>query len=456
MVNTRDYVREFLVMFFIRKRIIVSFLIIFFTGSICIAFLWPPKYRAQGSIFLKSNPVLKSPQSIEVVSSGIPRVKDENLNSEMQLFQSIDVVEKAVVEINSNTSIFGRMDESSDRFESVVQKVYNSLSIELYPNSDIFYVYFTWDNPKKAEVILNTLMDQYMECRNRIYNPKEAQDFFSKQLTKFDDKLRKLEDESIKVAEQPNVVNPEEKIKNNLLIERELKMILNSLQIELVEKRNKVEYLRKTLSSNKVSFFSTIDNPSILNLSKRLQENITEKTKLLTMYQPGSNMIKQVDQKIKDLDNYLRSEVRGILADEESKLKILENQIHDVQMRIQNTNDINLNLYKSVVQSNRIKRDKDLLEDSYNTFAKRLEEARIDTATTNRLFSVSIVSRPHASPVPVFPNKKKVIFIGILLGMVIGSMFGFLVEFFDHTFKRPEDVRNYVDLPTLYSIPKFS
>jgi uncharacterized protein involved in exopolysaccharide biosynthesis len=116
----------------------------------------------------------------------------------------------------------------------------------------------------------------------------------------------------------------------------------------------------------------------------------------------------------------------------------------------------NILLYSNSIQLDRINRDKELLEESYNTFSKRLEEARIDNTTeANWLFWVSIVSNARASTAPVFPNKKVVIPLGVLLGFISGCTIGFLFEFFDHTFKRPEDVSNYTDLPHIYSIPRW-
>jgi capsular polysaccharide biosynthesis protein len=56
---------------------------------------------------------------------------------------------------------------------------------------------------------------------------------------------------------------------------------------------------------------------------------------------------------------------------------------------------------------------------------------------------------------PVFPNKKTFIPIGFIVGILLGFTIGFLREFFDHTFKRPEDVDNYLGLPTILSIPEF-
>jgi uncharacterized protein involved in exopolysaccharide biosynthesis len=94
------------------------------------------------------------------------------------------------------------------------------------------------------------------------------------------------------------------------------------------------------------------------------------------------------------------------------------------------------------------------LENAYKIYAKRLQEARIKgTTEAGQIFTVSILSPPTLNLTPVFPVKKKVILLGLILGFLLGITIGFLVEFFDHTFKRPEDVTNNTNLKTIFSIP---
>ena len=56
--------------------------------------------------------------------------------------------------------------------------------------------------------------------------------------------------------------------------------------------------------------------------------------------------------------------------------------------------------------------------------------------------------------VPVWPNKRNIIIIGIAMGLVLGGAFVFLIEILDNSFKRVEDVELELDLPVIATIPK--
>jgi len=55
---------------------------------------------------------------------------------------------------------------------------------------------------------------------------------------------------------------------------------------------------------------------------------------------------------------------------------------------------------------------------------------------------------------PYWPDKKKILVLGVLLGMVIGGGAVFLAEIMDSSFRRTEDVEVILGLPVLAAIPK--
>jgi len=63
-------------------------------------------------------------------------------------------------------------------------------------------------------------------------------------------------------------------------------------------------------------------------------------------------------------------------------------------------------------------------------------------------------AQPQDDPVPVKPNKKLNIAISFVVALMIGVGIAFLLEYFDDTIKTEEDIRTYLDLPTLAMITK--
>ena len=55
---------------------------------------------------------------------------------------------------------------------------------------------------------------------------------------------------------------------------------------------------------------------------------------------------------------------------------------------------------------------------------------------------------------PFWPDRRKIMALGVLLGLIVGGAAIFLVEMFDHSFKRVEDVQEVLQLPVLATIPR--
>lgn len=55
---------------------------------------------------------------------------------------------------------------------------------------------------------------------------------------------------------------------------------------------------------------------------------------------------------------------------------------------------------------------------------------------------------------PFWPARRKIVVMGVLLGLILGGAAVFLAEIFDHSFKRVEDVEQLLQLPVLATIPK--
>jgi uncharacterized protein involved in exopolysaccharide biosynthesis len=456
MKKTEDYIREFITILFMRKKTILLITMLFAIGAILLVFFWPATYTAKGSILVKSNRVLKSPESLEKVHLNIRKISEYDVYSEMQLLKSTNVIERTIQHLHEKKLIFSDEENITSKQKAIIAKIMSNLRIELAPKSYVLDVFLNWGDPEKAEIVLDTLMSEYISYRKDIYNPSEAEVFFEQQLSRFSNQIKEAEIRLIKLSQKSDSLSPIRSIDNNLAVERDLKRELNALHAELLDKRNRIRYLEDALASQETAFLGSIENEGIVASVRELQKLIVERAELLAVYHSGARRVRAIDEQIKNITKYLRAEVRGLIKDHRSKFKSIESQIADMEARLGNIASQNILLYRSSIELDRINRDKELLEESYNTFAKRLEEARIDNTTeANRLFGVSIVSKARASSAPVFPNKKVVIPLGVLLGFISGCTIGFLFEFFDHTFKRPEDVSSYTDLPHIYSIPRW-
>ncbi len=92
-------------------------------------------------------------------------------------------------------------------------------------------------------------------------------------------------------------------------------------------------------------------------------------------------------------------------------------------------------------------------EQNYRLYLTKFEESRVsDAMDAARMVSVSVLepATPPLGPVPV--NKALNIFVSICIGCVAGLGLAFLLEYFDHTFKVPEDIKDNLKLALLGTV----
>ncbi len=448
-MKTENYLRELYFILFAQKRIIIWTTLAFVVISVLIAFLWPPTYSAAGSILVKGKKTEKSPEAIEITERRAFPLTKEDLSSEVQILTSPDVISQTIKTLQQKN-----LYKKDGSLVDMVYSVQSSLRTDIVPASNVIEVVYYSKNPKEAVSTLEALLDQYVVYRMGVYNPSQAEMFFSQQADRFKEALEKQEKNLIGLVETTGSAEPQKELEKNILIKQDLEMQLNNLKNDSIDRRIAIEHLEKALRDRNMQYFSFIDNKPINDFSAKLEELFIERGKVVRAYNEKSDKVKLIDRQIDDTYALLKSEVKAYKDNIAKQLQIVNSKIDSIQSHLAGLSAKNTALQQQIVDTQRITREAKLQEFSYETFAKRREEARINNnvGATN-VTNVSILSRPFPSNGPVFPRPVIVIPLGLLIGFIIGSTFGFLREFFDHTFKKPSDVHGYAGLPVIFSIP---
>jgi uncharacterized protein involved in exopolysaccharide biosynthesis len=454
-VKTQDYIREFVSILFIQKKVVVYTFLAVLVITLLVAFLWPPSYSSEARILVKHKKLIRNPEVLEKVALYEPSVTESDVSSEMEILTSVNVIQMTIKKFQEKGEIF-RKDLSDSEFRALVAKIKENLKTETTPKSDVFKVTFSWSSPWEAEAILRTHINTYLSYRLDVYAPTDAEVFFQKQVNEFNKKLSSLEQELADLASKTASPVADEKIKSNLLIQQSLEADLNKMLNNYVEKKNFVTYVDGLLRAGDVNCFSFVESPNIGDFGKKLQDLLVEREKIKRVYTDGSPPVRAITDQIQATAKALKEEVKRYVEGERAKLKAMEEAIQSMSDRLNKIRNENVKLYNTSLRSKSLERQLKVAEDSFVTFMKRWDEARIDrSSAASNLFTVSVISEAKANLRPVFPDKRVVLPVGLVLSIILGITVGFLLEFFDHTFKRPEDTERYAGLQTIFSIPKF-
>jgi uncharacterized protein involved in exopolysaccharide biosynthesis len=100
----------------------------------------------------------------------------------------------------------------------------------------------------------------------------------------------------------------------------------------------------------------------------------------------------------------------------------------------------------------RLERAVRVSENIYLLLLEKYQEARINEVM--EFGDIRIIDKALAPDEPIKPNKKLNLVIGGILGLMLGVMMVFFLEYMDNTIKNTEDVERILNLPILGVIPK--
>lgn len=453
-MKTQDYIKEFATIFFIQRNIIVGVVLAAVLIGILVILFAPRSYQAKGAVILKGSQVLQSQETLVDVRAEVGPISEADLFSDMEIIQSQDVVTGAIF----RTQASGHLDidvTDSNALNKLAVKIQKSLNASLVPRSTIIRVGLNWNSPEVATYLLSAIFEEYLQRRQSVFNPEEEVAFFEKQLNAFHDTLDELESEMVAVSGGTNAQSLRNLIKRNIELLADLERNLTKLEADQIAKSHYVDYLEANLDKKGFNLFTSIDSLELGDFSKKVQDLLISKEAKSRVYTDiNPEVIK--DKKLFDrLYNVYKAEVLSHIEKERSELRGVESQIKMAHQQMMKVEAKNAELYQMVLAAERLDREHDVIEDSYKTFATRYRDAKIRSETqSDRLFSVAILERAYASNQSIFPKASKVLPISLILGLLLGVTIGFLREFFDHRFKRPEDINNYIGVPYLFSVPE--
>jgi uncharacterized protein involved in exopolysaccharide biosynthesis len=456
MRKSNDYLRNFFTIFFARKFTIGLVALAIGAGAILFALLYPPIYGASASVILKGGIALKNPESIERIQSEISTINETDLFSEIEIIQANVVAEMTAQALMNLGFEFksGLMDTPEKKQQRAANQISAVIEAGINPRSNTIAIQTSWNNPQKAKTILEVLLEKYLDYRSQIFQPREAEAFFADQLEKFSNELQQKENELNQLTRESQTPIADSEMQSNLLNMKNLERQLFDLKQAYYDQKFRVDLMEADIRSGETSYFSYINDPQIQELSNLVLEIIKQRNETARIFHPESKKIQNYDKQIEKALGSFKKEISKFILAEKSELENINQKISFVENQIKALKKENMGLFEASAKSKMLERQIAVLEDSYTTFSQRLEESKISNTQTNRLFSVSILARPEASDAPVFPDRNKVIFMGILAGIILGIAAGFLVEFFDHTFKSPEDVENNTGMVYIFSIPE--
>jgi uncharacterized protein involved in exopolysaccharide biosynthesis len=252
---------------------------------------------------------------------------------------------------------------------------------------------------------------------------------------------------------------------------------LQQTRAAIAETRQRVQALQgkeSSIPSRVTTQIRTADNPQLMaNLKTTLLNLEIKRTELLEAYEPSYPLVQEVEKQIAQAvaaiadakagavreettdQNPTHEWVRTEMAKAEADLVGLEARSSVLSGALKTLQDKVLKLDRQSVVQQELLRTAKADEDSYLLFHKKREEARIaDALDQSKIVNVAVAEAAAVPLVPAgLPPGMKLV-LAIVIAALVGLGAGFVGEYFDPSFRTSAEVKEYLDIPLLATLPR--
>ncbi len=451
------------------KWIVASIFIAIFVISFIYTAKAPRIYKATSKVLLEE----KMGSNLLFASM---RNKASSINNHIQILQSFPVMK-------ITNQILSRLDEYKNFPISQIEGLPESylkenLEIDTERETDILIISFESTNPLEAKEAANAAAHALMQqdtdyARIEFRNAKE---FLANQLDEHDRRLRSAEEElrTYKIEHGVSMLSEE----TQKLIEQssDLTAMLSEAETELDVANNHLNFLKEELTEQD-DFLSDVNSVLSSPLLEQLkQETVTLQTQYINLltkseYSPDHPELIVLNKSIESAKTKLNEEIQRILqvkSGSADPLKFRSSLIEkistaQIEQNIKSSKVVSLRkavekynermslLPDTEIQLARLERNYRINEKTYTMLIEKYEEAKI--AEKSKIGKIRIVEEARIPNAPIKPNKKMNMMIAIVLGLGLGIGAALLIHSIDSKIRTFDDVRKYVSLPVLGTIP---
>jgi len=474
-------VRDLVAVMFRHKRVMTWIFGGMLLGTLLTVLLIPAEYKAQTKILVKRervDPVVSPEQSTQLQIRD--EISEEELNSEIALMQSDDVLRQTVIACGlqkrkSFTSWLLRRGEQA-RIAKAMMRLKSNLKVESISRSNLINITYTSTNPKQAAQVLSTLANAYIEKHLDVHRPPGQLKFFEEETERYHQDLDSAEAQLRQFAKEQGGVAP--KVARDIALQKlnDFNASLQQTRADLAATQERIQDLQTQEGSTPNRLTTQVkaaDDATVLQqLKSTLLTLELKRTELLTKYQPTYRLVQEVEKEIADTRASIAGEESKPLREETTDQNPTYAWIGTELARAKSdysslkAREAALVVIVSAYQQNTLQlEEKDLAqqdliraakadEDSYLLYLRKREEARMtDALDTQRILNVAIAETPA---VPSLPTDDRWLYglAGTLLAATVSLGVVFTVEHLDSSLRTPADVISELNIPVLAAVPQ--
>jgi uncharacterized protein involved in exopolysaccharide biosynthesis len=447
--------------------------------AVAVSGVWVPKYEAQMKILAlrqRSDAMVTSSANAPSQYSN-DQVSEEDLNSEVELLNSDELLRKVVLTTGLNNQSGSSTDSGSAvSVAKAVRNLSTDLKIEPLRKTNVISVSYAARDPKMAEEVLKALSAAYMDKHMELHRSSGEFKFFDQQTEQYKHGLNQAQEKLTDFTKGTGVVSAELERDSALHQANDFDSTARQAQTTLRETEQRVRALQGELQTIKPRMTTVVRNSDNAQLLQQLKSTLLnlqlKRTELLTKYEPTYRLVQEVDQQIADAKSAIAAEESKPIRDESSdqnpdyqwvqaELTKAQADLSGLKARAAAAAAVAAKYHAQaqgldqnmVTQQNLLQAAK-TQEDNYLLYQHKREEARISNALDQGgILNVALAEQPV---VPALPKRStlSVALLTLVLAGAFSLSTAFVLDFMDPTFRTPDELAGYLGVPVLAALPR--
>ncbi len=472
-----------------RRTLAVCFTFVFL-GAVLAAAIMPKRYESELKILVhreRADPLLTAQQTA-AMEQNMPGLTEEDINSEVAILRSEDLLEKVVLTCGLDKmktgslldNILGnffprRYQDQQTIVRKAAMKLSNDLRIDPVKKSFIISVSYTASDPQLAAHVLNTLGDLYLEKHAAVHRPSNATDFFDKESEHYRATLEQAEGKLAEFNRESGLVTAQSEKDTAVpkLAEFELDMRQTQASIPAAQEHvRELEALLQKTPQRITTQLHTGDNGALLQQLRSSLVNLEQqKVDLSNKYAAGDRMVQEVNTQIEQVKAAIDAQEKAPLHEETTdqnptyafirqELAKARADLASLQAKAKSSSAVDQVYRQSLMerdqkqlQQEALMRDVKAAEANYLLYMNKREEAHIsDAFDRSRILNVTIA---QPATVPILPTNPAslILLLGWLLACLVSTAVVFVQERLNPAIQTPEQIESYLDVPVFAPVP---
>ena len=477
-INLRDYIEVMLR----RKWLIIGILFLTFVSVLIFSLASQKQYLATGTLELSTDS--QKLTKFEDVVNETARLQ-EFVATQASLLQSRALADRVVQVLNlKENPIFAEKKEAENngpnilaRFKTLIRSFFekngerlpesklitdtmeenevlkfflDNLTVSPRRNSMIINVSFISPSRQLSQDAVNRLMSEFIKWKmdQKVNASNQARQYLMMQIDRAKINLEEAEEKQNRFARSEGIVSMDARLNSVFRQLEDVNTALGQAESELIAKET--QYIQAKIDGPE-SLPQVLNSTLINNLKSEYARHRSEYEQLLETFQEGYPEVKTVKSRMDSLQGRINNESQKILDSIEHDYLSTRSKVESLRASLDMKKKQALDLNERATQYTIMGREVETNKAIYQSLLERAKE--IESMAGISPTNIQIVDQASLPIFPAKPNVRRNLMLAIVVGLMGGIGFAFLMEYFADAITNPDQITDRFQIPILGVLP---